>query len=312
MGKATVKTRAPKQGQVIQYLDGEWVTRSIDQLLEDYPFPGGGEGGITDGDKGDITVVSSPLTFTIDNDVVTNAKMANMAADTIKGRANGAGTGDPTDLTAAQVRTIINVANGATANSSDATLLDRANHTGSQAISTITNLQDELDGKQAAGSYATALGADDNYVTDAEKVKLSNLSGTNSGDETDVGIKTKLGVTTVGSFLYSLANPSAIRFLRINADNTVTARTAAEMLSDIGGQASLVSATNIKTVNGSSLLGSGDLVVTGSQPDIPLTKISPSSNQTITAGYGAYVPFMYELVNSISLEIGAGSYLEIG
>lgn len=31
---------------------------------------------------------------------------------------------------------------------------------------------------------APALGADDNYATDAEKVKLSNLSGTNTGDQT--------------------------------------------------------------------------------------------------------------------------------
>lgn len=31
---------------------------------------------------------------------------------------------------------------------------------------------------------AAALGTDDNYVTDAEKVKLSNLSGTNTGDQT--------------------------------------------------------------------------------------------------------------------------------
>lgn len=36
-------------------------------------------------------------------------------------------------------------------------------------------------------SFAVALGADDNYVTDAEKVKLSNLSGTNSGDVTLAG-----------------------------------------------------------------------------------------------------------------------------
>jgi len=41
------------------------------------------------------------------------------------------------------------IATGATANSSDATLLARANHTGTQAISTVTNLQTELDGKAA-------------------------------------------------------------------------------------------------------------------------------------------------------------------
>ncbi|MFO1152256.1 MAG: hypothetical protein U1E42_01140 [Rhodospirillales bacterium] len=48
-------------------------------------------------------------------DTVTNAALANMTASRIKGRANTAGTGDPQDLTPVQVRTIINVADGATA-----------------------------------------------------------------------------------------------------------------------------------------------------------------------------------------------------
>jgi hypothetical protein len=43
---------------------------------------------------------------------ITNAKLANMAASTIKGKTAGS-SGPPTDLTAAQVRTIINVADGA-------------------------------------------------------------------------------------------------------------------------------------------------------------------------------------------------------
>lgn len=49
------------------------------------------------------------------DDAVTNAKLANMTEATIKGRAAGAGTGDPTDLTAAQVRAIVG-SNGATLN----------------------------------------------------------------------------------------------------------------------------------------------------------------------------------------------------
>lgn len=58
---------------------------------------------------------NSVSTAKLQDEAVTNAKLAHMAADTIKGRANGAGTGDATDLTAAQVRTILNVENGATA-----------------------------------------------------------------------------------------------------------------------------------------------------------------------------------------------------
>ncbi len=51
---------------------------------------------------------------TIANDAVSNVKAANMAVSTIKGRST-AGTGDPEDLTATQVRTILNVADGANA-----------------------------------------------------------------------------------------------------------------------------------------------------------------------------------------------------
>jgi hypothetical protein len=46
-------------------------------------------------------------TTQIANDAVTNAKLANMAQSTIKGRAAAAGTGDPTDLSVAQVLTIL-------------------------------------------------------------------------------------------------------------------------------------------------------------------------------------------------------------
>jgi hypothetical protein len=56
---------------------------------------------------GDVTSAQNSNTTTIANDAVTNAKAANMAQGTIKGRALGAGTGDPTDLSAAQVADIV-------------------------------------------------------------------------------------------------------------------------------------------------------------------------------------------------------------
>ena len=70
-------------------------------------------GGIDDGDKGDITVSSSGATFTIDNDVVTFAKMQNVSTSRLLGRTTSS-SGDIEELTASAVRTLLNVADGAT------------------------------------------------------------------------------------------------------------------------------------------------------------------------------------------------------
>lgn len=67
--------------------DGTWVDMT----------PGGG-GGVSDGDKGDITVSGSGATWTIDNDVVTYAKIQNVVTDRLLGR-DTAGTGNAEELT---------------------------------------------------------------------------------------------------------------------------------------------------------------------------------------------------------------------
>lgn len=54
-------------------------------------------------------------------------------------------TNTTASFTAAQETKLAGIATGATANSSDATLLNRTNHTGEQAISTVTGLQTALD-----------------------------------------------------------------------------------------------------------------------------------------------------------------------
>ncbi len=71
--------------------------------------------GISDGDKGDITVSSSGGTFTIDNDAVTYAKIQNVSAtNRILGR-DSSGAGVIEEITPANLRTMLNVEDGATA-----------------------------------------------------------------------------------------------------------------------------------------------------------------------------------------------------
>lgn len=77
------KDDAPQDGTPYERQDGEWVPASS------------GGGGLSDGDYGDITVSGGGSTFTIDNDVVTFAKMQNLSAERLVGAEVA---GDPVEL----------------------------------------------------------------------------------------------------------------------------------------------------------------------------------------------------------------------
>lgn len=105
----------PAAGTVVIYAKTDGKLYIKDDTGSETELTSGGAG-IIDGDKGDITVSASGATWTIDNDAVTYAKIQNVsAADRILGRIS-AGAGIIEELTAANVRTILNVADGATAN----------------------------------------------------------------------------------------------------------------------------------------------------------------------------------------------------
>lgn len=86
----------------LNFIEGSNVTLTItddganDQV--DITIASTGGGGISDGDKGDITVSGSGTVWTVDNDVITFAKMQNISTDRLIGR-DTAATGDPEELT---------------------------------------------------------------------------------------------------------------------------------------------------------------------------------------------------------------------
>ena len=73
------------------------ITSNTDLRAWITPKPGA-SGGVSDGDKGDITVSNSGATWTIDNDTITLAKLAHMPTARVLGRTT-AGTGTPELLT---------------------------------------------------------------------------------------------------------------------------------------------------------------------------------------------------------------------
>lgn len=71
----------------------------------------GGGGGVSDGDKGDITVTGSGATWTIDPQAVTYSKIQNVATDRILGRYT-VGSGTCEELTTSQVLDFISSTQG--------------------------------------------------------------------------------------------------------------------------------------------------------------------------------------------------------
>jgi hypothetical protein len=88
---------------------------------------------------GDVTASANSNATTIANDAVTNAKAANMAEGTIKGRALAAGTGDPTDLTAAQAAAIVAPSLASTSITASSGTLVRAALTGDVTAASNSN-----------------------------------------------------------------------------------------------------------------------------------------------------------------------------
>jgi hypothetical protein len=111
-----------------------------------------------------------------------------------------------------------------------------------------------------------------------------------TGATTDATARTNLGATTIGSNLFTLTNPGAIRFPRFNADNTVSSLTDSDFRTAIGagtGNGTVTSVGGTGTVNGITLTGtvssSGNLTLGGTLSNVSLTT---QVTGTLPAGNG--------------------------
>jgi hypothetical protein len=81
--------------------------------------------------------------------------------------------------------------------------------------------------------------------------------------------RTNIGATSVGSSLFTLTNPSAITFLRINADNTVSALDATAFKTALGVGSGTGTVTGVSVVSANGFAGT--VATSTSTPAITLT-----------------------------------------
>lgn len=133
------------------------VAAGDDARLSDPRAPTGDAGGVLSGSYPNPGFAVDMATQS-ELDAVASALTAHAGTGGAS-HANAIASGEAGFMTGADKSKLDGIAAGATANATDAQLRDRATHTGSQAISTVTGLQDALDAKEAAGTAAAAVSA---------------------------------------------------------------------------------------------------------------------------------------------------------
>lgn len=154
--------------------------------------------GLTDGDKGDVTVSGTGATWTIDAGVVTLAKMANLATDRLIGRAT-AGTGAPESIPCT---------------AAGRALLDDADAAAQRATLGLSGAEIEVD-FGSASAFSKSWTITDAAVTGTSKILVSASGAPATGGSADDGEWDAITYTAQagsGSFvLRAIALPGPVR-----------------------------------------------------------------------------------------------------
>jgi hypothetical protein len=234
---------------------------------------------------GDVTKTAGGTALTIANDAVTYAKMQDVSAtDKILGRVT-AGAGDVEEVTFTdQAQQLCAAANYAAMRA----LLDLEAGTDFYSIAGADAAFQPLDATLtafaaltiAANSLTIGTGADafaqttfaaNTFPARASTGDLVAKAITDFGlslvDDADAAAgRTTLGATTAGGNFFTLTNPSAITFPRINADNTVSALSASDFRTAIAAASTTHATTH--QAGGSDPIKLDDLAATDDNTDL--------------------------------------------
>jgi hypothetical protein len=232
-------------------------------------------------------------TRTPTNSSVTNAKVAVGAAVDLDKTADSA---TRLAMTAAQVTKLAGVATGATANSADATLLARANHTGTQSADSLTDgttnkafLATERTKLSGIATSATANDTDANLKARANHTgtqTAATVSDFSAAADARIAAAAGVSVQPLDSDLTTLAGLAATTDNFIQAKSSAWAsRTPAQVKTDLALTKTDVGLANVdNTSDANKPLSTADLAALSNRAAFAVPQVNDYINQAASAG----------------------------
>lgn len=262
-----IATLSPTNDDIIQRKSGAWTNRTPAQLKTDLALTKSDVGlsnvdNTSDANKPVSTATQTALDGKVDeNSAITGATKTKITYDS-KGLVTAGADATQDDIvdgatykqySATEKTKLAGIATGATANDTDANLKNRANHTGTQTASTISDFNTAADARVSAAIGVTVQGYDADLNTIAGLTATTDnfmvatasawASRTPSQARTQMGLGSLATLSTVGT---SQIDNDAVTYAKIQNVST-TSRVLGRITAGAGDVEELTAA-NLKTI----------------------------------------------------------------